>query len=67
MKKILALYDKDDNLVTIFEDYSECANYLGITLGSLKSQLSRIKHKKRSNHVISKTEHKIYKIYRIEV
>ena len=67
MKKILALYDDNDNLITIFENESECANYLGITIGSLRSQLSRMKHKKRSNHVHSKTEHKIYKIYRIEV
>lgn len=67
MEKLIAIYDNDDNVVAIFEDYQECADYLGITKASLTSQLSRIKNKRRNNKILSKIEHKIYKIYRIEI
>lgn len=64
--KILALYDLEDNLITVFKNTQECCDYLNIGNGCLRSFLSRVRNNIRPNKIRSKTENKWYQIFEIE-
>lgn len=40
---MIAMYDLNDNLITIFDSYKECASYFNTTIGSIKCYISRKK------------------------
>lgn len=65
MQKILALYDLEDNLITVFENTVECSNYLNIDRRCLDSFLSRVRCNKRPNRIKQKGTGEWYAIYEI--
>ncbi|WP_288910963.1 NUMOD1 domain-containing DNA-binding protein [uncultured Thomasclavelia sp.] len=38
---MIAMYDLEDNLITVFENYRECAKYFNTTSDSIHSHISR--------------------------
>lgn len=65
MQKILALYDLEDNLITVFDNATECSNYLNINRRCLDSFLSRVRCNKRANRIKQKDTGEWYSIYEI--
>ena len=65
MQKILALYDLEDNLITVFDNATECSNYLNINRRCLDSFLSRVRNNKRPNKIRAKGANEWYSIYEI--
>ncbi len=59
---MLALYDLEDNLVTIFNDYKECAKYFNTSIGCIRSHISRF-NKGILKKKLNKENHKWYKLY----
>jgi len=62
---MIAMYDLNDNILTVFENYKECAKYFNTSLNTLYSAISRMKtgevKKKRDK------KNKIWvKLYRME-
>lgn len=58
---MIALYDLEDNLITIFDTYEECAKYFNTTYNAIKSHISRAKY----GHVDKKRDIKNHKWYRL--
>lgn len=44
---MIAMYDLEDNLITIFDSYKDCAKYFNTTLKTVYCSVSRIKDGKR--------------------
>lgn len=40
---MIAMYDLEDNLITVFDSYKECANYFNTSKGVIKSYICRNK------------------------
>lgn len=62
---MISCYDLNDNLITIFDSYKECAEWFNTTANVIRSYISRskngIRDKKRN-----KQDKKWYRLYRIE-
>ena len=59
------MYDLEDNLITIFDNYKECAIYFNTSVGSIKSHICRIK-KGQIERKLDKQNHRWYKLFMIE-
>lgn len=59
------MYDLEDNLVTIFENYKECAKYFNTSIGCIKSHMCRVS-KNLLKKKLDKQNHKWYKLFLIE-
>ena len=60
---MIAMYDLDDNLITIFNNYKECANYFDTSVNTIKVHICRLKYGK-----VAKKRYKgvWYKLVKIE-
>lgn len=43
---MIVMYDLDDNLITIFDNYKECANYFGTSVNTIKVHICKSKYGK---------------------
>lgn len=43
---MIAMYDLEDNLITIFDSYKECAKYFNTSVGAIQSHICRSKKSK---------------------
>ena len=43
---MIAMYDLDDNIITIFDSYKECAKYFNTSSASIRSHICRFKKNK---------------------
>jgi len=43
---MIAMYDLEDNLLTVFDSYKECAEYFGTSIKCLHCYISRSKNGK---------------------
>lgn len=59
----IAMYDEDDNIVRMFEDKKECADYFQTSLKCIDSFLSKVKNGKINNRKLDKSNGKYYKLY----
>lgn len=59
------MYDLDDNLITVFENYKECAEYFNTSTGCIKSHICRAS-KNLLNKKLDKQSHKWYKLFLIK-
>lgn len=61
---MIAMYDLEDNLITVFDSYEECANYFNTTSSSLYSYICKNKKgtldKKRD--IANKRWYRLFKI-----
>lgn len=39
---MIAMYDLEDNLITVFDNYKECAEYFNTSTGCIKSHMCRV-------------------------
>lgn len=64
IKYFFALYDMEDNLVAICENYEELCAWLGnTTVRSVRSSVSRLSNKKL-NFIVNKRDKKKYKLFK---
>lgn len=64
--KALVMYDLEDNFITIFENYKECADYFNTTPKSIQSFMSKVKTGIYGNRKKDKKENRWIKLYKIE-
>lgn len=62
---MIALYDLEDNLITIFDTFKECAEYFDTSTNSIRCHLSLVKCGYRSKKRDRK-QHKWCRLFRIE-
>lgn len=60
----IAMYDEDDNIVRIFENRKECADYFQTSLECIDSFFSRVKYGHIENRKRDKNDGKLYKLYK---
>lgn len=60
---MIAMYDLDDNLIRIFDNYKECAEYFRTTTNTIRSCMCRYKKGQRSK---KRDGNKWVKLYMIE-
>lgn len=59
----IAMYDDKDNLIAIFENRQECANYFNTTKKCIDSFFSKVTSGIRENRKLDKSSGKYYKLY----
>lgn len=59
----IAMYDDRDNLITVFENRQECANYFNTTKKCIDSFFSKVTSGIRDNRKLDKSNGKYYKLY----
>lgn len=59
----IAMYDEDDNIVTIFESRKECAKYFNTSKKCIDSFFSNVKAGRIKNRKQDKRDGKWYKLY----
>lgn len=59
----IAMYDENDNIVRIFENRKECADYFQTSLKCIDNFFSNVKHGHIENRKKDKTDGKYYKLY----
>ena len=62
----IAMYDENDNIVRIFENRKECADYFQTSLKCIDSFFSNVKHGRIENKKRDKNDGKLYKLYRYQ-
>lgn len=40
---MILMYDQEDNLVTIFDTYKDCANYFNTSINVIRSHICRVR------------------------
>ena len=61
---MIAIYDLDDNLITTFDNYKQCAEYFNTSIGVIRSHLCRAKQGKtdKKRDLVHKNWCRLYKI-----
>lgn len=59
----IAMYDEEDNIVTIFESTKECAKYFNTSMECIRSYFSNVKAGRIRNRKHDKKTCKWYKLY----
>lgn len=62
---MIAMYDLEDNLITVFGNYKDCAEYFNTSTGCIKSHMCRV-NKNPLKKKLDKKNHKWYKLFKIE-
>lgn len=62
----IAMYDENDNIVDIFENRKECAEYFQTSLKCIDTFFSKVKHGRIENKKRDKNDGKLYKLYRYQ-
>lgn len=62
---MIEMYDLEDNLITIFDSYKECAIYFNTSSACIRSHITRVMQNKL-NKKLDKQNHKWYKLFKID-
>ena len=59
---MIAMYDLEDNLLAVFDNYKECANYFGVKPTDIMCHICRFKKGKIHKKRLGNTWVKLFKI-----